>query len=172
MTRGKMSPEEELMALFKTALLIEGIDQFIYPGSTTILVWVNLADRPDLQVLAEQGELNKGKMFICTWFYIMPNTPMMGIGLRIKMHESPYLTFSLVFPLKYDLDSLTTLSSEGNIWILSGPRPKDLADLLVGDDATRFLEQIVERSGQGLYVTLSPDLIEELRKQLLGWGKP
>jgi hypothetical protein len=165
----EMTPEEELMFLFKTALPIEGIDQFLYPGASTILVWVNISDRPNLRVLAEQGELNRDKMFICTWFYVMPATPMMGIGLRVKMHESPHLTLSLLFPLAYDFDSLSTLSIEGNIWILAGPRPSDLGELLVGDDATGFLEQVVARSGQGLYITLAPDLVEELRKQLAGW---
>jgi hypothetical protein len=162
--------EEELRLLFTTALPIAGIDQFLYPGSSTILVWVNLADRPDLSVLAEQGELNRDKMFICTWFYVMPATPKMGIGLRVKMHEPPHLTLSLVFPFQYDFESLTTLSTEGNMWLLSGPRPSDLGDLLVGDDAAGFLEQVVARSGQGLYVTLAPDLVEELRKQLSSWA--
>ena len=99
--------EEELMYLFTTALPISQIDQMVYPGVSTALIWVDLSDRPDLQVLASQGDLNTDKMFICTMFYVMPTTPMMGIGLRVKMHESPHLTFSLVFPLKYDFDVTT-----------------------------------------------------------------
>jgi hypothetical protein len=165
----EMTPEEELLFLFKTALPIQGIDQLLYPGASTILVWVDLSDRPDLQILAEQGELNRDKLFICTWFYVLHSMPDMGIGLRVKMHESPHLTLSLVFPLKYDFDSLMTLGAEGNIWILPGPRPNDLGDMLVGDDAAGFLEKVVERCGQGLYVTLAPDLVEELRRQLAGW---
>jgi len=157
-----MTPEEELLFLFKTALPIQGVDQFLYPEACTILVWVDITDRPSLSVLTEQGELNKERMFICTWFYVMPDSPMMGIGLRIKMHEPPHLTLSLVFPLEYDFDSMKTLSIDGNIWILAGPRPSDLEDMLVGDDAVGFHKRIVEHSGQGLYITLSPDLVEEL----------
>jgi hypothetical protein len=163
--------EEELLLLFTTALPISQIDQIVYPGVSTILIWVDLSDRPDLKVLAEQGELNKNKMFICMLFYVMPGDPMMGIGLQVKMHEPPHLTFSLVFPLKYDFDQLTTLSTEGNFWLLPGPRPSDLGDMLAGENVILFFERVAARCGQGLYITLAPDLVEELRKQLASWEK-
>ena len=151
-----MPEEEELLLLFTTALP---------------LVWVDLSDRPDLQILAEQSDLNQDKLFICTWFYVMPATPMMGIGLRIKMHSPPHLSFSLVFPLKYDYEQLVTLSQEGSLWVLPGLAPENLQDMLVENDVGGFFERVAASSGQGLFVTLAPDLIEDLRKQLAGWEK-
>jgi hypothetical protein len=38
--------------------------------------------------------------------------------------------------------------------------------MLGGDNATGFLEHVVKHCGQGLTVTLAPDLVEELRSQL------
>ena len=166
-----MPEEEELLLLFTTALPIINIDQFLYPGASTPLIWVNLSDRPDLQVLAEQGDLNQDKLFICTWFYVMPGTDMMGIGLRIKMHSPPHLSLSLVFPLKHDYEQLITLSQEGSLWVLPGPAPEDLQDMLVENDVGGFFERVSTRCGQGLFVTLAPDLVEDLRKQLAGWEK-
>jgi hypothetical protein len=168
--RGDMPTEEELLLLFTTALPISKIDQLVYPGASTALIWVDLADRPDLGVLAEQGDLNQDKLFICTWFYVMPATPMMGIGLRVKMHTPPHLAFSLVFPLKHDYEQLVTMSQEGSFWVLPSPAPEDLGNMLVGDDVGGFFERVATRCGQGLFVELSPDLVEDLRKQLSSWA--
>ena len=167
----EMLPEEELLLLFTTALPINSMSEILYPGASTVLVWVDLTDRSDLEILAVQGDLNKDKLFICTWFYVMPSTPLMGVGLRIKMHESPHISLSLVFPLEHYYDQLVTMSAEGSLWILPEPAPLNLASMLVGNDVAGFFERVAAHCGQGLFVELSPDLIEELRKQLASWSE-
>ncbi len=51
----KTSDKEEIVLLLRSAIPIDDVDQVIAPGLSFAVIWIDIAERPDLQMLAEQG---------------------------------------------------------------------------------------------------------------------
>src|SRR2546426_2380099 len=57
----------------------------------------------------------------------------------------------LVFKVRTYVDQLTTISREGNLWIVPGPPPAHLVGATEMNPAT-FLSRVAAYSGQGLFI--------------------
>jgi hypothetical protein len=93
----------------------------------------------------------------------------MLIGLRVEMREPVHFTFPLVFKVSRYFEQLTTISLDGNFWVLPGPRLDGFQKMLKGRDIQGFFDQVSEARGQGLFLTLEESMVIELRKQLAAW---
>ncbi len=164
-----MTDEEEITLLLKSALPIDDVDQVLSPGLDFAVVWIDISERPDLRVLAEQDTLADGYS-LCTFFYANPGKRTMRLGLRIEMREPMRFVLPLVFKVNDYIDQLTTISREGNLWIVPGPPPAHLVGT-TEMNALTFLKQVAAYSGQGLFITLQDHLIVELRKRLAEWKR-
>ncbi len=164
-----MMDAAEIALLLKAAIPIDDMDSIMVPDLSFAVIWVDISERPDLQVLAEQGTLADGYS-ICTYFYANPGKRNMRIGLRMEMRQPVHFVLPLVFKVSRYLDQLTTLSLDGNFWIVPGPRP----DRLVGSldrNPTTLIEKVIASSGQGLFITLEDHMIVELRERLAQWKR-
>jgi len=72
--------------------------------------WIDISERPDLQVLARQEPLENGYS-ICTWFYANPGKRNMRMGLRVEMRQPVHFVLPLVFKVSECVDQLTTISA-------------------------------------------------------------
>lgn len=80
-----MDERPSLELMFRSALPIDDIDQLLFsPQEGVSIIWVNISERPDLQVLASQEQSQEGYS-LCTWFYADPGKYNMVIGLRVDM---------------------------------------------------------------------------------------
>jgi hypothetical protein len=156
--------EEEIALLLKTAIPIDDVDQMLSPGLNFAIVWVDISDRPDLQALSQEEPLEEGYS-ICTWFYDNPWRHNMRIGLHIEMRQPVRFVLPLVFQMSRYIDQLTTISQEGNLWIVPGPPPAHLTGSSEMDLAA-IMGNIVAYSGQGLFITLQDHMVVELRERL------
>ncbi len=164
-----MRDEEEIALLLKAALPIDDVDQMLSPDLSFAIIWIDISERPDLAVLAEQETLADGYS-ICTFFYVNPGKRNMRLGLRVEMRQPVRFVLSLVFKVSEYFDQLTTISQQGNFWIVPGPPPTHLVGSTeIGSEV--FLEQVVANSGQGLFITLQDHLVEELRNRLAEWKR-
>ena len=164
-----LSPEE-IALLFRSALPIDGIDQVLLPGQNFAVIWVDLSERPDLQVLGE-SEATLGDGFsICTWASQNPGKQTLKIGLRIEMRQPVRFVLTLAFSVREYREQLETMSRQGNLWIVPGPPPAHLEGSMEMD-AQEFMEQVYAYSGQGLFITLQDHLVDELRQVLAEWKR-
>ena len=162
-----MTDEAEIALLLKAAIPIDDMDQMLAPGLSFAIIWIDIAERPDLQVLAEKDGLADGYS-ICTYFYANPGKHNMRLGLRVEMRQPARFVLPLVFKVSQYVDQLTTMSEHGHFWVVPGPPPAHL----VGStemNAAIFIEKVVAYSGQGLFLTLEDHMIVELREQLAEW---
>ena len=160
-----MTEAEEIALLLKSAIPIDDVDQMLSPGLSFAIIWIDISERPDLQVFAEKDTLADG-FSIVTFFYANPGRRNMRLGMRQPVR----FVLPLVFKVSDYIDQLTTISQDGNFWIVPGPPP----DHLVGSTemtADTFLEEVVATSGQGLFITLQDHLIAELRERLAEWKR-
>jgi hypothetical protein len=162
-----MTGEEEIALSLRTAIPINDVDQMLSPGLNFAIIWVDISDRPDLQVLTQQEPLEEGYS-ICTWFYDNPGRRNMRIGRRIEMRQPVRFVLPLVFQMSRYSDPLTTISQEGNLWIVPGPPPAHLTGS-TEMDLTAIMNKIVAYSGQGLFITLQEHMVVELRERLAEW---
>lgn len=164
-----MTNEEEIALLLKTAIPIDDVDQMLSPVLSFAVIWIDISERPDLQVLARQEPLENGYS-ICTWFYANPGKRNMRMGLRVEMRQPVHFVLPLVFKVSEYIDQLTTISEHGNFWVVPGP---PLGHLVGSTEMTaaRFMEQVVAYSGLGLFLTLQDDLVAELRERLAEWKR-
>src|SRR5437870_2396309 len=162
-----MTDEEEIALLLKSAIPIDDVDQMLSPSLNFAIVWIDISERPDLQVLAEQDTLADGYS-LCTFFYANPGKRNMRLGICIEMREPVRFVLPLVFKVSDYIDQLTTISRQGNFWIVPGPPPEHLVGT-TEMNSTMFLEKVAAYSGQGLFITLQDHLIMELRKRLAEW---
>jgi hypothetical protein len=75
-----MKESEELALMLRAALPVDDVDQLISPDLSFVLVWIDISERPDLQVLTKQEPLTDGYS-VCTWFYAQPEKRNMRIGV-------------------------------------------------------------------------------------------
>src|SRR5712692_5423485 len=166
---GLMMDAAEIALLLKAAIPIDDVDQILAPDLNFALIWIDISERPDLQMLAEQDTLADGYS-ICTYFYANTGKRNMRLGLRVEMRQPVHFVLPLVFKVSQYVDQLTTLSLDGNFWIVPGPRPAHM----VGStemNTTTFIEQVIAYSGQGLFITLEDHMIVELRERLAEWKR-
>ena len=154
----------EVELMLRSALPIDDIDQVMMsPGQVITLVWVDIADRPDLASLADrQGK--EGGYFIATWFYSDPGKRNMLIGLRVDMRTPVKTVFHLVFKVERYEKQLDAVASSGQLWIAPGPPPAHLTGTKV-----MSMQEIMALGSQGVALELEPDMVTELRNQLPGW---
>jgi hypothetical protein len=164
-----MTPEEEIRLLLSSALPIDNVDQFLFPGLNIAIIWVDLSDRPDLMILAEHNTINEDGYSICSYFYTNPGRRNMQIGLRVEMRQPVRFVFPLVFQVARNFEQLTTISLDGSFWVLPGPRLDSFQKMLKGRDIQGFINRVSSVCGQGLFITLEEHLVIELRKQLAAW---
>jgi len=160
---------EDIALMIKTALPVDDIDQLqMGPGKGMAIIWVDIADRPDLQALAAKKQPNG--FAICTWFYGNPGKLNMLVGLRVEMKQPTRNAFQIVVKVERYLEQLSLLAQSGKFWIVPGPPPSHL----VGEiemDAQTFIKQVMAYSGDGIFITLEPHLVAELRDQLANWKR-
>lgn len=160
--------EMDLGLLLRSALPIDDIDQLVIPPNDGFsIIWVDIAERPDLAALAERNAEEPGYA-VCTWFYGNSGKRTMLIGLRVAMRQPTRAVLVLVFKVEKYVEQLLTIARSGKLWIVPGPPPAHL----VGTqemDARTFTEKVVNVAGQGLFIELEPDLVAELRTQLTEW---
>src|SRR5947209_18964193 len=137
------------------------------PGLTFAIVWIDIAERPDLAVLTEQDTLADGYSLV-TFFYANPGKYNMRLGMRIEMKQPVRFVLPLVFKVSEYVEPLTTISHEGNLWIVPGPPQKHLTGIRA-ITATEFIDAVVSHAGQGLFITLQEHLVMELRERLAEW---
>lgn len=162
-----MAEAEEIALLLRAAIPIDAIDQMLSPDLSFAIIWIDISERPDLQVLAEKDTQADG-FSIVTFFYANPGKRNMHIGMRVEMRQPVRFVLPLVFKVSDYVDQLTTISQDRNFWIVPGPPPGHLTSSTEMDSAA-FLDQIVAYSGQGLFLTLQDHLIAELRTRLAEW---
>lgn len=165
-----MQTPEEIALLFKGALPIDDVHQLLVPGSPMAVIWVDISERPDLQVLKLPEDTLGNGYSVCTWAYERPGSQQLRIGLRIEMHQPARFVVGLAFPVRKYLEQLKTISEGGHLWIVPGPPPDHLTGR-IEMDAQEFMAQVYAYSGQGLFITLQDHLIEELRQQLADWQR-
>jgi hypothetical protein len=158
-----MTNEEEIALLLTSAIPIDDVDQLLAPDLSFAVIWIDISERPDLQVLAEKDTLADG-FSIITFFYANPGKHNMRLGMRIEMRQPVHFVLPLVFKVSAYVDQLTTISQDGNVWIVPGPPPAHLVGLIEMNPAA-FLKQVVAYSGQGLFLTLQDHLVAELRER-------
>ena len=66
-----MTDADEIALLLKSAIPIDDIDEVLSPDLSFAVIWIDISERPDLQVLTEKYTLTDG-FSICTWFYANP----------------------------------------------------------------------------------------------------
>lgn len=160
----------DLGLLLRSALPIDDIDQLIMPPNDGMsIIWVDIAERPDLAVLAERSAQEPGYA-VCTWFYGNPGKRTMLVGLRVAMRQPTRAVLVLVFKVEKYVEQLSTIARYGKLWIVPGPPPAHLVGMQEMD-ARAFTEKVVNVAGQGLLIELEPDLVAELRTQLAEWKR-
>ena len=162
-----MMDAAEIALLLKAAIPIDDVDQMLAPGLSFIVIWIDISERPDLQVLAEKDGLADGYS-ICTYFYANPGKRNMRLGLRVEMRQPVHFVLPLVFKVSEYIDQLATMSEYGNFWVVPGPPPAHLVGSTEMNTAT-FIEKVMAYSGQGLFITLEDHMVVELRERLAEW---
>jgi len=162
-----MTDAEEIALLLRSAIPIDDVDHILNPGLSFAIVWIDISERPDLQVLTEQDTLTDGYS-LCTFFYANPGKRNMRLGIRVEMREPVHFVLPLVFKVSEYFEQLMAMSVEGNFWIVPGPPPDHLVGSIEMNPKT-FLDNVVAHSGQGVFITLQDHLIVELRKRLAEW---
>src|SRR5712692_6563763 len=159
-----MTDAAEIALLLRSAIPIHDMDQMLAPDLSFAIIWIDISERPDLQVLTEQDTLTDG-FSLCTYFYENPGKRNMRMGLRVEMRQPVHFVLPLVFKVSEYVEQLTTISLDGNFWIVPGPRPDHLVGSTGMNPAT-FIEKVVASSGQGLFLTLEDHMVGELRERL------
>lgn len=161
---------EEIELMLRSAVPIDDRDRFLLgPDDGLAVVWVNITERPDLQVLADRHATEQGYC-ICTWFFANPGKRNMLVGLRVEMRQPTRTVFHLVFKVAWYIEQLSLLSQTGKFCVVSGPPPASLVGMRAMT-AQDFLEQVVAQVGGGVIIELEPRLVEELRNQLEEWKR-
>ncbi len=164
-----MDENTSLELLLKTALPVDDIDQLqMGPGKGMAIIWVDIADRPDLQALAAKKQPNG--FVVCTWFYGNPGKLNMFVGLRVEMKQPTRNAFQIVVKVERYLEQLSLIAQSGKLWIVPGPPPSHLVGS-IEMDARTFIEKVMSYSGEGILIELEPHLIAELRDQLANWKR-
>ncbi len=94
-----LTDAEEIALLFRSALPIDDVDQVLAPGLSFAVIWVDISERPDLQVLAEKDTL-ADVFSTCTWFDDSPGKQNMRMGLRVEMRQPVRFVISLAFKVR------------------------------------------------------------------------
>lgn len=162
--------QEEVSAelMLKSAIPIDDIDQLITgPDDGLAIVWVDISERPDLQILAEQHQGEQGYC-VLTFYYGNQGKHNMLILLRMEMRKPTRAVFHLAFKVAQYPEQLRTIGKYGKMWIVPGPPPAHL----VGTQAMTFKdlrEKVIAYCGAGLQIELEPHLRVELAEQLATW---
>ncbi|GER90582.1 hypothetical protein KDW_47440 [Dictyobacter vulcani] len=161
--------EHTIDELRRLALPIDEISQMNLQQQIFAVVWVDISDRPDLAILAstEQGEESEA---LCTWWYAHPGKDTMQIGLRIEVQQPAHMIIQLAFKVSQYREELELLARHGKLWIVPGPPPIKVSGVVELDQRT-FLTRVLDTNGQGLFVGLPEQLIQELRTQLAEWKR-
>ena|SRR5260370_29942653 len=105
-----MTDADEIALLLKSAIPIDDIDEVLSPDLNFAVIWIDISERPDLQVLTEKDTLTDG-FSICTWFYANPGKRNMRMGLRVEMRQPVRFVLPLVFTVSEYVDQLTTIQT-------------------------------------------------------------
>lgn len=160
---------ETVSYMLQSAVEIDDIDQLILPPDNGFsIIWLDISERPDLSILAAREAPDFGYA-ICTWFYSRPGARNMIIGLRIELRQPRLLLHLAIKPERY-YDQLATMAAYGNLWIVPGPPPDHLRGTMEMDSTT-FTQAVINQVGAGLFLTLEPHLVQELRTQLTEWKR-
>jgi hypothetical protein len=162
--------ETNLGLRLRCALRINDIDQLHLPRSGRMsVIWVDIAERPDLAMLAEHSTQEAGHVG-CTWFYRHPDQRKMIVGLRVALSPPTPTVFVLAFPVERLAGQLSMIARHGKLWVVPGPPHTHLIGTQAMDEHT-FLTHVVTYSGQGVFIALEAHLITELRTQLDAWKR-
>ena len=160
---------EDIRLMLLAAVPFDAVDRLMMSRTDGLtVVWVNISERPDLQMLADRHAQGESGYSICTWFYGNLGKQNMIVGLRIEMRQPTRTVFHLAFKVAHYIDQLTLVGQTGKIWVVPGPPPTHL----VGTQAmtmTDFMQKVVAFSGQGVMIELDLSLIAELKHQLEEW---
>ncbi len=104
------------------ALPIDDVDQVLAPGLRFAVIWVDLSEHPDIQVLAEQDTLADG-FSTGTWFYDSPGKQNMRIVLRVEIDQPIHFVIALAFNVHQCINQLMTIGRDGSFWVVPGPLP-------------------------------------------------
>ena len=158
--------QEEIASMLRSAIPIDGIDQLLMGSDGFAIVWIDIAERPDVHILAEKVQTRAGYS-ICRWFYAYLGQPNMVIGLQVEVREPSHFVFHLAFRVAEYVDQLTTIGRYGKLWIVPGP-PDHRRGVTTMDTKT-FISKVLSTNGQGLFISLQEHLAEELRARLIEW---
>ncbi|SRR6266487_4867509 len=160
----------DLGLMLRSALSIVDIDQLLMPANDGMsIIWVDIAERPDLAALAERSAQESG-FAVCTWFYGNPGKRNMLVGLRVAMKQPTTTVFTLAFKAERYVEQLSTIARYGKFWIVPGPPPAHLVGTQKMDTQT-FITKVINFAGQGVLIELELHLIAELRTQLDEWKR-
>lgn len=159
---------EDIALMLRSALPLNDVDRVMFgPSDGLTIVWVNISERPDLQVLSDWHFDGDGYA-ICSWFYAHPGKRNMVVGLRIEMRQPTRTVFHLAFNVERFMNPLSLISQTGKIWIILEPPPIHLAETMTMA-AQDFTRKAAAHSGRGVMITLESRLVAELREQLTEW---
>ena len=117
----------------------------IASGLSFAVIWVDISELPDLQVLSEQDTLADG-FSTGTWFYDSPSKQNMRMGLRVEMRQPVHFVIALAFNVRQYVNQLTTIGWDGSFWVVLGPPPSRLVGSIEMYPAT-IIEQVVASRG-------------------------
>lgn len=158
----------EITLMLRSALPIYEVDRFMSgPTDSLAIVWVDITERPDLNILAARHKQESGYC-IFTWFYGNPGKQNMFVGLRADMRQPTRTVFHLIFNVERFIDQLSLVAQTGKIWIVPGPPPDygiGASPMTVQD----ILQKVASFAGQGVALELEPLLTVGLRDMLDQW---
>src|SRR5205807_8536030 len=102
----------------------DSIDQLIMPPNDGFsIIWVDIAERPDLAALTERNAQGPGYA-VCTLFYGNPGKRNMLVGLRIAMRQPTKAVLVLAFKVEKFVEQPSTIARYGgpNIFTPQNPR--------------------------------------------------
>ena len=156
--------------LLSSALNIDDIDQVRLSAHDEIsIIWVDIAERPDLAVLREHSVQAVGDVE-GTWFVQNPGKRNMIIGMRVVLLHPTPAAFVLAFEVERLVGHLVMIAKYGKLLVVPGP-PQAHQVGTPEMDAHSFLTHAVNASGQGVLIELEAHLVTELRSQLDGWKR-
>jgi hypothetical protein len=154
-------------SLRKMALSVQQID---FPGTgpdSVALIWLDLADRPNLFRLAHDHPDAAG-LAECRWHAPDLLHRDAQVYLHLQAVAPTQHAWMVSFPLATYHMQLARIARERFLWLLGGPRPDWLMEEHATDPAD-LLERLTAARGKGITLGLDPVLTQELEAVLAAW---